>query len=132
MPWIMSNVQLVCKDTEPLESLYYWVAYVICDTSLCCENMLWKYGVILLTDTIEQNIVYEHLESDPLNPYCAEDINPHFYRQSPIEACLETYLEPQVFKMILYAEKVNGIRMLAFFWEGGWSKKLYLKCLTRF
>ena len=68
MPWIMSNVQLVCKDTEPLESLYYWVAYVICDTSLCCENMLWKYGVILLTDTIEQNIVYEHLESDPLNP----------------------------------------------------------------
>ena len=37
---------------------------------------------------------------------------------SPIEVYLEAYLEPaQAFKMMLYAENVNGIEILIFFLE---------------
>ena len=51
------------------------------------------------------------LNQIPLNPYCVEDITPLF-----IEVYLEAYLElAQAFKMMLYAEKVNGIKMLTFF-----------------
>ena len=38
---------------------------------------------------------------------------PPFYRQFSIERYLEAYLEPQAFKIMLYVEKVNDIKMLS-------------------
>ena len=76
---------------------------------------IWSY--ISLTNAIEQNIIQVHLESDPIEPIV-----------SRIEVYSEAYLEPaQAFKMLLYAENVNGIEILIFF-----EKKLHFKYLTRF
>ena len=103
----MSNLQLVCNDTKSLESLHYWVAYVI--TTQFHVVKIWSYlsWLMLLNRMKFKNI----LNQIPLNPYCVEDITPLF-----IEVYLEAYLElVQAFKMMLYAEKVNGIKMLAFF-----------------
>ena len=68
----MSNVQLVCNDTKSLESLYYWVAYVICHTISHYENVElyfpdWCYWT-------EWNL--KHLESDPKEPIVCRSYNP--------------------------------------------------------
>ena len=103
----MSNLQLVCNDTKSLESLHYWVAYV--KTTQFHVVKIWSYlsWLMLLNRMKFKNI----LNQIPLNPYCVEDITPLF-----IKVYLEAYLElAQAFKMMLYAEKVNDIKMLTFF-----------------
>ena len=57
--------------------------------------------------------------------------NPPCYRQSPIELYLEAYLEPaQAFKMMLYEENVNDIKMLTF--SSGKMSILSVWCLKSY
>ena len=80
----------------------------------------WKFSYIAQNDAVEHNTVQGSLDSDPQDPYCAEAIHPPLPidKQSPIEAYLEANLErTQAFKMMIFAKKVNSIKILTIFWQ---------------